>query len=515
MFVVEVGSVLTTGLFVQALRWARARRPRGSSSRSRCGSGSPCCSPTSPRPWPRGAARRRPTPCAGSRQDTGREDARRAALSRRGVDAIPSTACCAQATAVLVEAGDIIPGDGEVIEGIASVDESAITGESAPVIRESPAATAAPSPAARACSPTGSSCASPPSPGETFLDRMIALVEGAKRQKTPERDRARHPARGAHHHLPARGRRRCCRSRVYSVEAAGQGRRSRHGAGRAARLPHPDDDRRAARRPSGSPAWTGMIQANVIAMSGRAVEAAGDVDVLLLDKTGTITLGNRQATAFIPAPGVTRGGARRRGPARLARRRDARRAAASSSSRRRSTASAGASVHGARRDVRAVLRPDAHERRRTSTAAQIRKGAADAVAELRRGERGGSIPPRTCRPAVDAIAEAAARRSSWPTGTRGARRDPPQGHRQGRHQGALRRAAPDGHQDRDDHRRQPADRRGHRGRGRRGRLPRRGHAGGQARADPRAPGRRPPGGDDRRRHQRRPGARAGRRRAWR
>jgi K+-transporting ATPase ATPase B chain len=101
--------------------------------------------------------------------------------------------------------GDVIPGDGEVIEGIASVDESAITGESAPVIRESGGDRSAVTGGTRVISPTASSCASPRKPGNTFLDRMIALVEGAEAPEDAQRDRAHHPAVRPDAHLPAGG----------------------------------------------------------------------------------------------------------------------------------------------------------------------------------------------------------------------------------------------------------------------------------------------------------------------
>ena len=205
---------------------------------------------------------------------------------------------CKPGDVVLVEAGDIIPGDGEVIEGIASVDEAAITGESAPVIRESGGDRSAVTGGTR-CSPTGSRCASPPTPGSTFLDRMIALVEGAERQKTPNEIALNILLAGM--------------TIIFSVAVA----------------THPELRRlcrRHARRvlvlvalfvtliPTtiggllsaiGIAGMDRLVRFNVLAMSGRAVEAAGDVDTLLLDKTGTITLGNRQATEFMPLAGVT------------------------------------------------------------------------------------------------------------------------------------------------------------------------------------------------------------------
>src|SRR6266481_638415 len=182
-----------------------------------------------------------------------RRDLQAKRLTRSGerdFDAVAASALL-KGDRVLVEAGDFIPADGTIVEGIASVNEAAITGESAPVIREAGGD--------RSSVTGGTQVLSDwiivevtANPGEAFLDRMIALVEGAKRQKTPNEI--------------------ALDTLLSAIGIAGMDR---------------------------------MIQKNVIAMSGRAVEAAGDVDVLLLDKTGTITLGNRQATAFYPADGVT------------------------------------------------------------------------------------------------------------------------------------------------------------------------------------------------------------------
>ena len=225
-----------------------------------------------------------------------------------------------------------------------------------------------------------------------------------------------------------------------------------------------------------------LIQHNVLAMSGRAVEAAGDVDTLLLDKTGTITLGNRQATEFIPLPGVDRGRARRRRAARVAGRRDAGRPL-DRRARQGEVRPARPRAGAARGDVRPVHRADAHVRRRPATAAQIRKGAADAIAaatcsaQRRHGRR------RSSTAIVERIARAGGTPLVVADGRRALGVDPPEGHRQGRHARALRAAARDGHQDRDDHRRQPADRRGDRRRSRRRRLPRRGDARRQDGAD--------------------------------
>jgi K+-transporting ATPase ATPase B chain len=203
---------------------------------------------------------------------------------------------------VLVEAGDTIPADGEIIEGIASVNESAVTGESAPVIRES---------GGDRSSVTGGTTVISDwivvrvtaNQGETFLDRMIALVEGAKRQKTPNEIALDILLAGLTIvFLLATVTLRPFS--MYAVTAAGAGApvaMTMLAALLVCLIPTTIGGLLSA---IGIAGMDRMIQANVIATSGRAVEAAGDVDVLLLDKTGTITLGNRQATAFLPAPGV-------------------------------------------------------------------------------------------------------------------------------------------------------------------------------------------------------------------
>jgi potassium-transporting ATPase ATP-binding subunit len=203
---------------------------------------------------------------------------------------------------VLVEAGDSIPGDGEVVAGVASVNESAITGESAPVIRESGGDRSA---------VTGGTLVLSDwlvvritaNPGETFLDRMISMVEGAKRQKTPNEIALDILLAGmtiiflfaVATLLPFS---------IFSVAAAGQGMPVTIVVLVSLLVCLIPTTIGGLLSAIGIAGMDRMIQANVIAMSGRAVEAAGDVDVLLLDKTGTITLGDRQATAFIPAPGV-------------------------------------------------------------------------------------------------------------------------------------------------------------------------------------------------------------------
>ena len=203
---------------------------------------------------------------------------------------------------VLVEAGDTIPMDGEVIDGVASVNESAITGESAPVIRES---------GGDFSSVTGGTkvlsdwivARITANPGETFLDRMIAMVEGSKRQKTPNEIALDILLAGLTiifllvtvTLLPFS---------IFSVQAAGQGSPVTITVLVSLLVCLIPTTIGGLLSAIGIAGMDRMIQANVIAMSGRAVEAAGDVDVLLLDKTGTITLGDRQATAFFPVAGV-------------------------------------------------------------------------------------------------------------------------------------------------------------------------------------------------------------------
>jgi K+-transporting ATPase ATPase B chain len=204
---------------------------------------------------------------------------------------------------VLVEAGDVIPADGTIISGVASVNESAVTGESAPVIREA---------GGDRSSVTGGTLVLSDwilvevtaNPGEAFLDRMISLVEGARRQKTPN-EIALDILLAALTIVFLLATATLLPYSLYSVEAAGQGTPITVTVLVALLVCLIPTTIGALLSAIGIAGMDRMIQKNVIAMSGRAVEAAGDVDVLLLDKTGTITLGNRQATAFLPATGVT------------------------------------------------------------------------------------------------------------------------------------------------------------------------------------------------------------------
>ncbi len=204
---------------------------------------------------------------------------------------------------VLVEANGFIPADGTVVVGIASVNEAAITGESAPVIREAGGDRSSVTGGTRVLS-DWIIVEVTANPGEAFLDRMIALVEGAKRQKTPN-EIALDILLAALTIVFLLATATLLPFSLYSVAAAGQGTPVTVTVLVALLVCLIPTTIGALLSSIGIAGMDRMIRKNVIAMSGRAVEAAGDVDVLLLDKTGTITLGNRQATAFFPAAGVT------------------------------------------------------------------------------------------------------------------------------------------------------------------------------------------------------------------
>ena len=203
---------------------------------------------------------------------------------------------------VLIEAGDFVPGDGEVIEGAASVDESAITGESAPVIRESGGDFSSVTGGTRVLSDWLVVRVSV-NPGETFLDRMIAMVEGSQRQKTPN-EIALTILLVALTLVFLMATVTLLPFSLYSVETAGTGRPLSVTVLVALLVCLIPTTIGGLLSAIGVAGIGRMMQKNVIATSGRAVEAAGDVDVLLLDKTGTITLGNRQASGFFPVKGI-------------------------------------------------------------------------------------------------------------------------------------------------------------------------------------------------------------------
>jgi K+-transporting ATPase ATPase B chain len=203
---------------------------------------------------------------------------------------------------VLVEAGDTVPADGEVIDGVASVDESAITGESAPVIRESGGDFSAVTGGTRVLSDWVIVRVTV-NPGETFVDRMIAMVENAKRQKTPN-EIALTILLVALTIVFLGVVVTLLPFSTFGVAASGAGQPVSLVVLVALLVCLIPTTIAGLLSAIGVAGMSRLMQANVIATSGRAVEAAGDVDVLLLDKTGTITLGNRQASAFLPAPGV-------------------------------------------------------------------------------------------------------------------------------------------------------------------------------------------------------------------
>ncbi len=198
---------------------------------------------------------------------------------------------------VMVAASEFVPGDGEVIEGVASVDESAITGESAPVIREAGGDRSAVTGGTRVLSDL-IKVRITSNPGETFLDRMIALVEGAERQKTPNEIALNILLAG----LTIIFLLAVVTLQPFAIYSGSPQTVFVLVSLLVCLIPTTIGGLLSA---IGIAGMDRLVQHNVLAMSGRAVEAAGDVNTLLLDKTGTITLGNRQAAEFIPAPGVT------------------------------------------------------------------------------------------------------------------------------------------------------------------------------------------------------------------
>ena len=294
-----------------------------------------------------------------------------------------------QGDIVVCDPNDIIPGDGEVIEGIASVDESAITGESAPVIRESGGDRSAVTGGTKVLSDQ-IKIRITSNPGETFLDRMIALVEGAQRQKTPNEIALNIVIAGltlvfllAVVTLPPFAQ--------YSVTATGAGKVPNITVLISLLVCLIPTTIGGLLSAIGIAGMDRVMQHNVLAMSGKAVEAAGDVNTLLLDKTGTITLGNRQAVEFIPVDGVS--------PADLA-------DAAQLSSLADETPEGRSIVVLAKEKYQLRGRDvSEHEAKFIAFSAQtrmsgveldhrsIRKGATDAVIEFVR-ENGGSTPPR-------------------------------------------------------------------------------------------------------------------------
>ena len=299
MFVVSVGSILTTLLWLQALV-GKGEAPAGFIFAVSIWLWFTVLFANFAEAMAEGRGKAQAASLRKARRDV---QAKRLRQPHHGADhaLVPGTSL-RKGDVVLVEAGDFIPADGEVIEGVASVNEAAITGESAPVIRESGGD--------RSAVTGGTQVLSDwlvvrvtANPGEAFLDRMIALVEGAKRQKTPN-EIALNILLAALTIVFLLATATLLPYSLYSVEVTSKGTPVTVTVLVALLVCLIPTTIGALLSAIGIAGMDRMIQKNVIAMSGRAVEAAGDVDVLLLDKTGTITLGNRQATAFLPAAGV-------------------------------------------------------------------------------------------------------------------------------------------------------------------------------------------------------------------
>ena len=305
MFVVEVGSVLTTALWIQALI-GQGEAPTGFIGAIALWLWFTVLFANFSEAVAEGRGKAQAESLRKARQDTPARKLRGAAIDVQSalskVEIVSSTALRKDDT-YLVEAGDILPADGEIVAGIASVDESAVTGESAPVVREAGGDRSAVTGGTRLLSDWLIIRVSA-DPGQGFLDRMIGMVEGAKRQKTPNEIALNILLAGftivflvvCVTLLPYS---------LYSVQATGKGLPITITVLIALLVCLIPTTIGGLLSAIGIAGMDRMIQRNVIAMSGRAVEAAGDVDVLLLDKTGTITLGNRQAVEFLPVGGVS------------------------------------------------------------------------------------------------------------------------------------------------------------------------------------------------------------------
>jgi len=320
-----------------------------------------------------------------------------------GWDLVPATQLH-KGDLFLVQSGDTIPVDGEVFQGVASVDESAITGESAPVIREAGGDFSAVTGGTRVLS-DWLAVRVTVNPGETFVDRMIAMVEGAKRQKTPN-EIALTILLVALTIVFLVVTVTLLPFSLFSVMLAGVGTPVSITVLIALLVCLIPTTIAGLLSAIGVAGMSRMMQANVIATSGRAVEAAGDVDVLLLDKTGTITLGNRQASAFLPADGVPE--ADLAGAAQLA-------SLADETPEGRSIMVLAKERFGLRsRDLQALEAQFVHFSAQTRMSGvnvhgtQVRKGAFDAIVKHVEG-LGGTIPP-----SVVQSVQLVARRGSTP-----------------------------------------------------------------------------------------------------
>ncbi len=333
-----------------------------------------------------------------------RTDAQAKKLLPNGETQIVSATELRRGDLVLVEAGDLIPGDGDVVEGVASVNEAAITGESAPVIKE-------PGTDIRSSVTGGTTIVSDylkiritANPGETFIDRMIALVEGANRQKTPN-EIALNILLASLTIIFLLAVYTLQPFAIYSGSAVAV---TTLVALLVCLIPTTIGGLLSA---IGIAGMDRLVQFNVLAMSGRAVEAAGDVDTLLLDKTGTITFGNRLAFQFVPVGGHSESGADRGGAPLQPGRRDAggqeHRGAGGS---RRAFTSTGTALQGAE------LVPFTAETRMSGiklNGDQIMKGAVDAIQRITP-----NAPPGACQRRPIALHARAARRSRWLTTVR-------------------------------------------------------------------------------------------------
>ncbi len=295
MFVVEVGSVLTTLLWIQAI-FGHGEAPAGFIGAVAIWLWFTVLFANYSEAVAEGRGKAQAEALRKTRQET---QARRLRHPNREAEfeVVPSTQLV-KGDVFLVESGDIIPVDGEIVEGIASVDESAVTGESAPVIRESGGDRSAVTGGTRLLS-DWLVVRVTANPGEGFLDRMIGLIEGAKRQKTPN-EIALNILLAAFTIIFLVVCMTLLPYSLFSVQAAGKGTPITITVLVALLVCLIPTTIGGLLSAIGIAGMDRMIQRNVIALSGRAVEAAGDVDVLLLDKTGTITLGNRQAVDFLP-----------------------------------------------------------------------------------------------------------------------------------------------------------------------------------------------------------------------
>jgi K+-transporting ATPase ATPase B chain len=380
----------------------------------------------------------------------------------------------------VVTPGQLIPGDGDIVEGIATVDESAITGESAPVIRESGGDRSSVTGGTRVLSDR-IVVKITSKPGETFLDRMIALVEGASRQKTPNEIALDILLAG----LTIIFMFTVVSLQPFSIYSGGPQSIIVLVALLVCLIPTTIGALLSA---IGIAGMDRLVQRNVLAMSGRAVEAAGDVSTLLLDKTGTITFGNRRADVFVPMPDVEQH--------ELA-------AAAMLSSLADETPEGRSIVELAESHYGQVAEdvPGAELVPFTAQTRPRRGRPVDPQGCSRLGppvghrpgrdDPGGPRPDRGDHLQRGWHAAGGGRRAT------GARRHPSEGRGQARHRREVHRDAQDGHPHGHDHRGQPTDREGHRCRGRRRRLPRRGHPRGQDGPHQGRAVRGPPGGDDR------------------